>query len=182
MLAQAGPWPTTAPSLRRFTASATSSPLLRPGKTPPCASTRVPCRRYQRSAMKASGAKSFCIGPRPPSEPGMTALRRPRTSGSYERLEGFGDRIINSQSYAVLHRTFAGAPPSSIGVCSRLFRALIAAELTRFRRGCCRTSRQSSHATAPSLTSLWLTACRIGCRTRTGKTWWPTKKNGGRLV
>lgn len=41
---------------------------------------------------------------------------------SVERLEGLGDRIINSQSYVVLHRTFAGAPPSSIGVCSRLFR------------------------------------------------------------
>ncbi|KWU43597.1 hypothetical protein RHOSPDRAFT_34913 [Rhodotorula sp. JG-1b] len=43
------------------------------------------------------------------------------TSGSYERLEGFGDRIINSQSYAVLHRTFAGAPPSSIGNISAKF-------------------------------------------------------------
>lgn len=88
--AYSNPWLTTAPSSRRSTASAISSPLLRPGKTPPYASTRVPRRLFQRSAMKVSGAKSSCIGRRPPSEPGTTAaLRLPRTSGCCVLLNGW---------------------------------------------------------------------------------------------
>jgi hypothetical protein len=130
--------------------------------------------------MRVSGAKSSCTGRRPnelrTGDDGAPTTSYQRLVRSYERLEGPGDRIINSQPCIVLHRTFAGAPPNSLGVCALLCRALVSDELTRFRRVAAghlgKLHLQPHHLSY--LSGLRLAGSLV--RTRAGKTWSPTKK------